>query len=382
MANQAYPDIRIEEVKTAKQLKTFVAFPDQLYRGNPFYVPPLHFDELATLRRDKNPAFEYCEARYWLAYRDDKIAGRIAGILNKAYIEKWGNPFLRFGWFDVEEDQRIAKALLGVVEGWARELGMSAVLGPMGFTDLDHEGMLVEGFDRRGTLATLYNYAYYPEFMEKAGYGKDADWVEYRIKVPEKMPEALERIATAVTHRYNLRRVEARRAKDILPYASAIFDLINTAYSDLYGVVPLTEKQIRYYTKQYFSFIRTDFVPLVTDENGKLIAFGVTMPCLSHALQKARGRLLPLGFAHILKALKKNDEADLYLVAVDKEWRRKGVVAVLMHEVTKSYIACGIRFAESNPELETNRDVRSIWEYFEADRHKRRRCFIRRLNEQ
>lgn len=381
MQNQAHPEIRIEEVKTIKQLKTFIAFPDRLYRGNACYVPPLHFDELATLRKDVNPAFDYCEARYWLAYRDEKVAGRIAGILNKAYIEKWGNPFLRFGWFDVEKDERIARALIAEVEGWARQLGMTAVHGPMGFTDLDHEGMLVDGFERTGTLATLYNYSYYPEFMEKAGYRKDTDWVEYRIKVPEKMPEQLERIATAVSERYRLRRVEARRAKDILPFADAIFGLINTAYADLYGVVPLTDKQIRYYTKQYFSFIRTDFVPLVTDEKGKLIAFGVTMPSLSRALQKAKGRLFPLGFAHILKALKKNDEADLYLVAVAREWQRKGVVALLMHEVTKSYMASGIRYAESNPELETNRDVRSIWEHFDAVPHKRRRCYIRYLNE-
>lgn len=217
--------------------------------------------------------------------------------------------------------------------------------------------------------------------MERVGYKKDIDWVEYRIKVPEKIPEDLERIATMVRQRFRLQVVQARRAKDILPYAKDIFDLINTAYAHLYGVVPLTENQVDYYTRQYFSFIRADFVPLVIDERGKLIACGITMPSLTRALQKARGRLFPFGFLPILKALRKNNLADLYLVAVDKGWQRKGVVALLMHEVTKSYIANGIEYAESNPELETNRDIRSIWEHYDAFQHKRRRSYIRFLND-
>jgi len=374
-------NIVIEEVKNKRQLKAFIDFPYRLYKGSRFYVPPLRFDEKRTLRKDRNSAFDHCDARYWLAYKAGRVVGRIAGILNKAYIDKWGNRYMRFGWIDFEEDEQIVRVLVNEVETWAKMLGMTAVHGPMGFTDLDHEGMLVDGFDRPGTLAAIYNHPYYPSMMEKAGYKKDVDWVEYRIKVPEKMPEELERISTVVRLRWRLQVVKARRAKDILPYAKDIFNLINTTYAHLYGVVPLTERQVRYYTKQYFSFIRTDFVPLIVNESGRLIACGITMPSLTSALQKAKGNLLPLGFAHILKALKKNNLADLYLVAVAKRWQGKGVVALLMHEVTRAYIANGIEYAESNPELETNRDVRAIWEHYEAVQHKRRRSYIKFLND-
>lgn len=371
--------IVIKEVTDKKQLKAFIDLPYRLYKGHSCYVPPLRFDEEATLRKDKNPAFDYCEARYWLAYKNDKVVGRVAAILNKAYIEKWQNKFMRFGWIDFEEDEQIAIALVAAVEDWAREKGMDAVHGPLGFTDLDHEGMLVEGFDQLGTLATIYNYPYYPAFMENMGYQKDADWLEYKIRVPQTVPENLAKMASIVERRLSLNLVKARKAKDILPYAKDIFGLINSAYSDLYGVVPLTEKQIQYYTKQYFSFIRTDFVPLIVDKTGKLVAFGITMPSLSIALQKAGGSLLPFGFAHILKALKKNNMADLYLVAVDKEYQGKGVNALLMHEMALSYQKNGIEYAESNPELELNKKVQSIWKHFDAVQHKRRRCFIKYL---
>jgi GNAT superfamily N-acetyltransferase len=371
--------ISVREVITKKELKIFINFPYSLYKHHPYYVPPLRFDEAATLDKNKNPAFDYCEARYWLAYKGDKVVGRIAAILNKLYIEKWQNKYMRFGWMDFEEDIQVAKALLQEVENWAKEKGMQAIHGPMGFTDLDHEGMLVEGFDQLGTLAAIYNYPYYPEFMKTLGFAKDADWLEYKIKVPATVPAKLEKIAAIVERRYGLSLVKAKKAKEILPYAKQIFELINSAYSHLYGVVPLTDRQIQYYTKQYFSFIRPDFVPLVIDQEGRLVAFGVTMPSLSIALQKAGGSLFPLGFAYILKALKKNNLADLYLVAVDKKYQGKGVNALLICSVAKSYIKNGIEYAESNPELEMNTQVQSIWTYFDAVQHKRRRCFIKKL---
>ena len=371
--------IVIKEVTDKKQLNSFIDFPYRLYQNNRFYVPPLRFDEKSTLGKKSNPAFDYCEARYWLAYKEDKVVGRIAGILNKTYIEKWNNEYMRFGWIDFEEDEQIAKALIGQVENWAKEKGMKAVHGPMGFTDLDHEGMLIEGFDQVGTLAAIYNHSYYPSFIEKFGYTKDADWVEYKIKIPDAIPEKIGKLASIVERRCNLRLVKARKAKDILPYAKEIFELINTAYEGLYGVVPLTDKQIHYYTKQYFSFIRADFVPLVVDKNGRLVAFGVTMPSLSIALQKARGSLLPFGFFHILKALKKNKGADFYLIAIRKDFQCKGVNAILMHELAKTYIKNGIKYAESNPELELNKKVQSIWEHYDAVPHKRRRCYIKQL---
>ncbi|MBI3220098.1 MAG: hypothetical protein HYZ44_11340 [Bacteroidetes bacterium] len=371
--------IRIEEVKDRHQLDLFIHFPYRLYKGNPYYVPPLRFDEEATLSKDKNPAFDYCEARYWLAYQQDKIVGRIAGIMNHAYIRKWKNNYMRFGWIDFVEDLEVARLLLKKVEDWAAGKGMTAVHGPMGFTDLDHEGMLVQGFDQLGTLATIYNHPYYPEMLQKLGYSKDIDWLEYKIKLPKTVPERLEKIAGIVKKRLDLQIVPLRKPKDVLPYASEIFQLINSSYADLYGVVALTEKQIEYYTKQYFSFIRTDFVSLVTDASGKLAGFAITMPSLSVALQKARGKLFPFGFIHLLKALRKNKVGDLYLIAVRKDLQGKGVNALVMYELTKSYVKFGIEYAESNPELEDNRQVQALWEYYDVQQHKRRRCFIKHL---
>jgi len=374
-------DLQIQEVTTRKEFNAFIDLPYRLYKGNPFFVPPLRFDEAATLRRDKNPAFDYCEARYWLARKNGKVAGRIAGIINHSYIRKWQNNYIRFGWLDFEYDETIASLLLQQVENWGRQRGMQAIHGPMGFTDLDHEGMLVDGFDQLGTLATTYNYSYYPLCLEHSGYSKEADWIEYRIKVPEAIPERITRTANTVTERLGLRVVRARRAKDILPYAAAIFRLINEAYAHLHGVVELTGRQVDYYTRQYFSFIKPEFVSLVTDKEDQLAAFAVTMPSLSLALQKARGRLLPLGFLHLLKALKKNSVGDMYLVAVRPDLQGKGVNAVLMREITRSYIRHGIKYAESNPELETNVQVQATWKYYEAHAHKRRRCFIKYLYE-
>ena len=374
-----YMSVTIKEVTDKKQLKAFIDLPYRLYRDNPYFVPALRFDEEATLRKDKNPAFDYCEARYWLAYKDGRAAGRIAAIINHAYIQKWNNPYIRFGWIDFEEDEEIVRLLVSEVENWARENGLRAVHGPLGFTDLDHEGMLIEGFDQLGTLATIYNYPYYPALLERNGYVKDTDWVEFKIKVPNPIPEKLDKIASIVQRRLDLTVVRAKSAKQILPYDHAIFDLINDSYSDLYGVVPLTEKQIRYYTKQYFSFIKPDFVSLIVDRSGKLAAFGITMPSLSVALQKAKGSLFPFGFLHILKAMRKNSVGDLYLVAVRKDLQGKGANALLMHEVNKSYIRNGIEYAESNPELEDNTQVQALWEHFEAVQHKRRRCFIKHL---
>lgn len=371
--------ITIQEVTNRKQMEAFLSLPYRLYKHHPYYVPPLRFDEKATLSKTRNPAFDSCEARYWLAYDGQQVVGRVAAILNQGYIEKWKNRYMRFGWIDFENDPAIPAALMQVVEEWAKQRGMSAVHGPMGFTDLDHEGMLVEGFDQLGTLAAIYNHAYYPQLLEQLGYVKDADWVEYRIKVPEVMPAKLEKMAAVVQRRLGLQVAKARKAKELLPYVKELFQLINEAYTDLYGVVPLTDKQIAYYTKQYFSFVRPDFVPLVLDAAGRLVAFGVTMPSLSLALQKAKGSLLPFGFIHILKALKKNDLADLYLVAVRKELQGKGVNAILMYELTNSYIKNGIRYAESNPELELNTKVQSIWEHYDAVQHKRRRCYIKKL---
>jgi hypothetical protein len=243
--------------------------------------------------------------------KDGLVAGRIAGLINRLYIEKTGNRFARFGWIDFIDDSEVSAALLNAVETWAAQRGMTGVHGPLGFTDLDCEGMLVEGFDKLGTLATIYNHAYYPVHMEALGFKKDVDWVEYEVSVPEKPDETIARVADIAQKRNRLRLLNARHKKDVLPYAHEIFELIDAAYAKLYGVVPLTKKQVDAYIKQYFGFIRPEFVPIVLDTEGRMAAFGITMPSLSRALQKCRGRLFPFGFINLLKALKKNELADL-----------------------------------------------------------------------
>ncbi|MEI6184628.1 MAG: hypothetical protein WCP65_03810, partial [Bacteroidota bacterium] len=260
--------IQIKEVSSKGEMKAFINFPYDLYKGNNYFVPPLRFDEAATLDRKKNPAFDYCEARYWLAYKDNIVVGRIAGILNNAYIEKWNNKYVRFGWVDFIDDENVSRLLVEQVENWAKEKGMTAVHGPLGFTDLDHEGTLIHGFDQLGTLASIYNYPYYQTHFEKLGYGKDTDWVEYKIHIEKEVPERLLKLSSIVERRLKLNVIKGKKPKDILPYGTAIFELINDAYSELYGVTPLTQKQMDYYTKMYFSFMKVEFVTIIVDSEG------------------------------------------------------------------------------------------------------------------
>lgn len=371
--------VQLQEVKTVRELRAFVRYPLQLYRGNPTYVPALVGDELNTLRWDRNPAFDVCEARYWLARRDGRAVGRVAAIYHPRYAERWGVDQMRFGWFDLVDDPEVAAALLGAVEGWAREKGVSAVHGPLGFTDLDREGLLVEGFEELGTLATSYNHPYYAMHLEALGYVKDVDWVEYEIRAPTEPHPTIARIADMVMRRYRLQPLRVRKKSEFLGYAREALQMVNEQYAHLYGVVPLTEAQVAGYVKQYFGFLNPAFTPAVLDEEGRLVGFGVTMPSLSRALQRSQGRLFPFGFVHLLRALKRNDRADLYLVAVRSDYQGKGVNALMMHMMTEVFIERGIHTVESNPELESNTDVRGQWKYYETRQHKRRRCFIKEL---
>jgi len=369
--------VELREVTNRRGLRAFVQFPLGLYRGHPFYVPTLFEDDVNTLDWNRNPAFAFCQARYWLAYRDGEAVGRIAAIHNPRHAEKWGEPYLRFGWIDFVDDPEASAALLGAVEDWARRKDLKAVHGPLGFTDLDREGMLIEGFDELGTLATAYSYPYYPEHMARLGYEKDVDWVEYEIKVPAEANPKIARIAKMVLRRYDLHPLQVKRRSELLAYAPEALEMVNEAYAHLYGSTRLTEGQIASYVKQYFGFLDPAFTPAVLDGKGKIVAFGVTMPSLSRALQKCGGRLIPVGFAHMLRAMKRNDRGDLYLVAVRKDYQRKGVPAVLMEMLRPVFVERGIRTLESNPELETNIDVQGQWKYFDARQHKRRRCFIK-----
>jgi len=373
--------VQIKEVKKYRDLKRFAAFPYKLYAGNKYWVPPLMIDEINTLREDKNPAFEYCEAKYWLALKDGKVVGRIAGIINYRYIEKWGQKNARFGWIDFIDDHEVSKALLETVEAWAKQKGMTALQGPLGFCDLDREGMLIEGFDEMGTFTTIYNYPYYPVHLERNGYIKDVDWLEYELEVPQQMPGVIEKASRDALRRFNLKVLDTKKPKDFLPYVKGIFELLNSAYKDLYGVTPLTDKQIELYTKQYFSFINPDYVRVIVDQYNEVVAFGIAFPSLTWALRKAKGRLFPIGFIHILKALKRNNTIDLCLVAVKPKFQGKGVNAILMSEIHKKCIKNGIIKAQCNPQLESNIKVRTQWKYFNSRQHKRRRCYIKNLQE-
>ena len=370
-------EIRIEEVKTKRQLKQFILFPNALYKNNPYWVPSLYFDEVSTLDPKKNPAFEFCRTRYFLAYKGTKIAGRIAGIINDRYIEIWKNKYARFGWIDFIEDFSVAKALFKAVEAWAKEQGMEGIQGPMGFTDFDKEGLLIEGFNELGTLPTIYNHPYYPQYLEREGYTKEVDWVEYKIKIPAQLQPDILRIANIAERRLKLKVVHLKKAKDVLPYAEDIFKLLNDGYKHLFGFVPLTGRQIQAYTKQYFSFINPDFIQVVVDSKNELAAIAITMPSLSKALQKSKGKLLPFGFMRLLRAIKHNDAADLYLITVRQDLQGKGVNAILMRETQSACLKYGIKYVYTAPELETNTNVRGQWKYYENEQNKRRRCYAR-----
>ena len=374
-------DVRIKEIHTIKTLKEFVNFPHRLYAGNAYWVPALWSDEMNTLDRDRNPAFDYCEARCWLAYEGKQVVGRIAGIINRRHKEKWGQPYMRFGWFDVIDDSAVTFALLEKIENWASEEELTAVHGPMGFTNMDHAGMLVEGFEELATQAAGYNYAYYSEHMTQAGYVKDVDYLEYEIPMPDAVDPKISKLAKLVLKRNNLRLLEAKDKKELLPYAHELFEMLGAEYKHLYGVVPLSEEQVDAYINQYIGFISPEFVPVIVDSGGRMVAFGVTIPSLSKALQRSKGRLFPFGAYYLMRALKKNDRADLLLVAVAKEYQGRGVNAVLINRIFEVFRDFGIKIVESNPELESNIAVQAQWKHFERRQHKRRRIFIKHLDD-
>jgi GNAT superfamily N-acetyltransferase len=374
----------IKQVKDSDSLKKFVKFGIDLYEGNECFVPPLIYDERATLNMSKNPSFEHCDASNFLAYRGEEIVGRIGVIINHKSNEKWKQKNARFGFVDFVDDAEVVDALFGAAESWARSRGMEKIHGPLGFTDMDHEGMLIEGFDRMGTMATIYNYPYYPQHMERMGYVKEQDWVEFLIQIPKEVPERIERISEVVKQRFGLVEKRFERKSEVYPYAREIFHLINKAYKDLFGYVELTEKQIDYYVEMYIPMLRLEFLSVVLRQHdNKMVGVGIGLPSMSEALRKAKGKFLPTGWIHLYKALKgigKNSKVlDLLLVAIDPEYQGKGVNALLIKRFISSAIELGMEVAESNVELETNSKVQSLWDGFDVEQHKRRRCFIKEL---
>lgn len=365
------------------QLRQYVEFGIDLYKDNPYYVPPLVSDDVASLTPEKNPAFDFCEAQSFMAFRNGEPVGTITAIINKAVNSRTGKATLRFGFMHFIDDSEVVDALFEAVTEWGRSRGMTEIVGPMGFTDLDQEGMLIEGFEEIGTMATIYNYPYYADHMERMGFGKEVDWIEFRMTVPDSVPEKYSRIAEIVAKRFGLRTVKYSSRKKIkADYGQEIFEVVNKAYADLYGFSPLTPRQIQHYIDVYLNILRLKDVALVVDKDDRLVGLGISMPSVSRALQKSRGRLFPTGWYHLLKAIRgKTDTVDLLLVAVLPEYQAKGVNALIFNDLLPGYIENGYKYAESNPELESNENVQKQWEYFERRQHRRRRAWKKAIPE-
>lgn len=375
--------IEIREVATKADAHRFADYPNLLYKGVANYIPGFYSDSLEDWDPKKNPAFSYCEAKRFLALRDGKVIGRIGAILSHRANETWNTKRMRFSNVDFIDDKDVSAALFGAVENWARSKGCTQVHGPLGFCDLDREGMLVEGFDQRSMFITYYNHAYYNDHLAALGYGKDTDWVENLITLPaadSETAQKLSRLSDWVLKRKKLHKVDIRSPKDITPkQINQVFGLLNAAYAPLYGVVELAQNQIDKYAAQFVPMINPNLFCMVMDEQDELVAFGMCLPSLAEAMKKCRGRLFPFGWFHLLRALRRNDTLDMMLIAVKPELQGSGINAIVMNHIVQGAIRMGIRYAESGPTLETNDKVQSQWKFFEHVQHKRRRCYIKTL---
>lgn len=371
-------NVIIKTVSSRKEFKTFVRFANKLYKGNKYYVPCMPFDDMNTLDRNKNAAYEFCDAELYLAYKDDKVVGRVAAIINYKANEAWKVNQVRFGWIDFIDDLEVSKALLDAVIAFGKAHGMSQIVGPLGFTDFDPEGMLVEGFDRVSTMALIYNHPYYPEHMKKHGYVKETGWVEYRITIPEQLPEKHVKFAEIIKERYNLKvRKLTKRQIRTENYGYKLFDLINQTYCVLYGYSLLSPKQIDQYVDVYLSLVDMKMLSFIEDKDGNLIAAGVTIPSMAEALQKCNGEIFPFGWWYLLKTMfiKKPDTLDMLLIGVRPDWQNKGINSLLFTDLFSTYKKMGFKYAETNANLETNAKVQAMWGPFDKEQHKRRWVF-------
>lgn len=370
--------LKIIEVKTKKQLIEFVDFQYRLYKGNKYFVPSIRSNVIKTFDEKLNPSFEFCKLRMWLAIDNGKTVGRIAGILNQKYNSITNQKYMRFGWLDFIEDKIILEKLIETVEDWAKELGMEKLHGPLGMTNFDPAGLLVEGFEETATSSSIYNHTYYGPYIEQLGFVKENDWVEFKIPVPDKTPDQLKRIAKIVKTKYNLTVVRPEKNGDLVQYGRRIFHLMNEAYKGLYIVLDFTDKQIDYYVKKYLPSLPPRYVSIVLQDD-KVVAFGVSMPSISKALQKSNGRLFPFGFLRIIRALKKNNVMDLMLIAVKPELQNKGINSIMFDELIPKYIEDGIEYVETNSEMENNLKVQSQWKFFNPKLTKRKRSYVRAI---
>lgn len=373
----------IQEVNGKAELKKFIRFNYKMYKENKYSVPDLYEDMIKTFSPEKNPAFEFCEAAYFLAYRDGRIVGRVAAIINHRANEKWDKKVVRFGWIDFIDDEEVSRKLIEHVETWGKARGMTTVEGPLGFTDMDAEGMLVEGFDQLGTMATIYNFPYYPQHMEKLNMKKAMDWIELKIFIPDTVPDRFVRVSEIVRQKFNLHTRKLKNMREIRETGIGykIFDLINEAYAPLFGYSEMTKRQIEQYISEYLPILDLNMVSLVENEQNELIGVGISMASLSTTLQKAKGRLFPFGWFYFLKTLyiKRPPILDLLLIAVKPEYQSKGVNALIFTDLIPIYQKYGFKWGETNPELETNGKVQSQWRFLDVEQHKRRRCYTKEI---
>lgn len=372
-------EIMLKEVRDHKNLDLFIKFPDNLYRGCNYYIPAIHNNQFLTLSKEKNPAFEHCEARYWVAFSGNKILGRVAGIINHRYNKEKQTSCMRFGWLDFIENENLLKTLLQQVENWAREKEMTYIHGPLGFTSFDASGVLVEGFDEWPTSFGHYNFPYYDKMLQNAGYKKDVDWLEFNIEVPDALPPKVLTAADLIAKRYSLRNASLKNKNDIGKYANEVFELLNTVYKDLHCFSSLTPAQIKDLTKDFMSFMQPNYVSFILNNKDEVVAFGIVMPSLTKALKKAKGKLYPFGILHILYALHYNDTVDMLLIGVRPDYQNKGVHALIFSKIGQTFISKGIKQVETTRELENNHKVQQLWAGYEIRQHKRARCYIKEL---
>jgi hypothetical protein len=367
--------IVVREIFKKKDIKKFIDFPNKLYKKNPYYIPCFFSDEMNLLNKKKNPAYEYCETRLFLAYEGKKIVGRVCALINHAYNEKKNLQQIRFNRFDVIDNVEVTRLLMEQVINWAKERGLNQLIGPIGFNDMDKQGMLVEGFEEYSNTLTLYNHPYYIKHMEALGFVKDVDWVEYQIFTPKELGERMSRLSNVIIKRYGYKVIKLKNRSEIPPYVKKAFEIINESFEPLYGVVPIIEKQVEDAVKQFVTLVNLEYLYLVTTSSDELVGFGLMVPSLNAATKKSNGRLFPLGIFRALRALRKHDVLDMYLIAVKPEYHNLGVNALILAEGIKSCVKHNVKWAETGPELENNEQVQAQWKEFETRQHRRRRCF-------
>ena len=368
-------DIKVKQVLNSSDLELFIKFPMELYKGNPYYVPPLINEEKSIWVKEENPALQYSEAAQFLAYKGKNIVGRIAVMINHKEEKELGIRKVRFGWLDFIDDIEVSKALINTAIEYAKSKGISKIEGPMGFTNLDKAGMLTNGFDKLATMIGIYNFDYYPKHMEQLGLVKEKEWVEFEINFPDTLPDKVEKFSKLIAEKYELELVKFKSKKDILPLVEPMFKLLDDTYKHLSTYTPITQEQIKHYKEKYFKFIDKDYIVCIKDRYGSLVSFAITMPSYSKALQKAKGKLFPFGWWHLLNAGKKNDRANFYLIGIHPQYQKRGVTAIIFKEIYETFKKKGVKFLETNPELEENASIQALWQDYHPTNHKRRRTY-------